>query len=224
MLISFPGTRVFVPKCDSQKMDMLEISGIEDYRLLPRNSFGYPEPEDFTSRASGEFVQLHAFIDRSEHLGIAAIEEGLDLVIMPGLAFDGQGWRIGYGKGYYDRFLLAYAKARGEQPFKSTFVRSALIIPELLISPQPKSRPLPRRANRDWSCPQSRPRPETGPCCGTRACHSLSAVDILLYTRFILQDTSSQPRFTASESQDSQPSRRVCNHQSPFSTTDRGFQ
>ena len=34
-----------------------------------------------------------------------ANREEIDIVLVPGIAFDQKGYRIGFGKGYYDRFL-----------------------------------------------------------------------------------------------------------------------
>jgi 5-formyltetrahydrofolate cyclo-ligase len=39
------------------------------------------------------------------HSGVPAVPEEIDLVVIPLLAFDEFGNRMGYGKGYYDRFL-----------------------------------------------------------------------------------------------------------------------
>jgi 5-formyltetrahydrofolate cyclo-ligase len=37
--------------------------------------------------------------------GIDISPEDIDMIIVPLLAFDKKGYRVGYGKGYYDRFL-----------------------------------------------------------------------------------------------------------------------
>ena len=54
-----------------------------DKTKIIKNSWGIPEPEN------GEIVP----------------EESLDLVVIPMIVFDKIGNRIGYGKGFYDRFL-----------------------------------------------------------------------------------------------------------------------
>lgn len=41
----------------------------------------------------------------SEPIGEPFASELIDVVLVPGLVFDARGYRLGYGKGYYDRFL-----------------------------------------------------------------------------------------------------------------------
>lgn len=45
---------------------------------------------------------------------------GLDLILVPGLLFDKMGQRLGHGRGYYDRYLLA-----AEASYPSKFGKSA---------------------------------------------------------------------------------------------------
>ena len=81
------GKKCYVPCCTQASMQMLRLHDIADFHSLKRNSWGIPEPT-LEGRENA--------IDNAD---------GLDLVIMPGMAFDIDGNRIGYGKGYYDRFL-----------------------------------------------------------------------------------------------------------------------
>ncbi|HPW99729.1 MAG TPA: 5-formyltetrahydrofolate cyclo-ligase [Sedimentibacter sp.] len=74
--------RVVVPYTDTVSTVLIpsEITGESDLKL---NSFGYSEPKKVSP---------------------VNIEE-IDLVIIPGLVFDKNLNRIGFGKGYYDRIL-----------------------------------------------------------------------------------------------------------------------
>lgn len=57
---------------------------LTDNTRLVKNSFGIPEPVD----------------------GIEVLPEKIDVVFLPLLAYDTNGNRVGYGKGFYDNFLL----------------------------------------------------------------------------------------------------------------------
>lgn len=76
------GKRVAVPKVIGDEMVFIyieDLSGIEDgYCGIPEPAGDGPVAQDPTA-----------------------------LVLMPGIAFDAQGRRIGYGGGFYDRFLAA---------------------------------------------------------------------------------------------------------------------
>lgn len=76
--------RVAVPKSELETNRMQHFL-LELHTHCPENSWGIPEPQ-------GNDLQ--------------SIEEReIDLVLLPLLAFDRRGERVGYGKGYYDRFL-----------------------------------------------------------------------------------------------------------------------
>lgn len=55
----------------------------------------------------------------------------LGVVLVPGLAFDPKGYRLGYGQGFYDRFLGQL----NQQTLTVGLVAEALIVPELPHDP-----------------------------------------------------------------------------------------
>ncbi|MFG0327183.1 MAG: 5-formyltetrahydrofolate cyclo-ligase [Phycisphaerales bacterium JB037] len=58
-----------------------------------------------------ETVESGRFGVREPAAGAAAVEPGeIDLVLVPGLAFDDRGGRLGRGAGFYDRFLRRVAR------------------------------------------------------------------------------------------------------------------
>ena len=82
------GKRVALPRCTGQG-DIVPKEIKEIHADLEKSSFGIYEP-----RQSQEDVRL----------------EEIDLVVVPGVAFDKKQNRLGRGKGYYDRFLKKLPK------------------------------------------------------------------------------------------------------------------
>ena len=83
------GKHVFVPRYSvtDRYMDLLRVESVTDVLSLPETKWGVRQPSmDDQSRDN-------------------ALQTGLDVLIVPGLAFSRDGARLGKGGGFYDRFL-----------------------------------------------------------------------------------------------------------------------
>jgi 5-formyltetrahydrofolate cyclo-ligase len=92
------GKNVFVPFIDGPTMHMLKTPSLADVKSFPSNRWGIPEPPSLEGRENG----LHYL---GTLLKPALDGKGLDLIVVPGVAFDRDMNRLGHGKGYYDHFI-----------------------------------------------------------------------------------------------------------------------
>lgn len=82
ILTLFPAAKIYWPRIDATNFSM-SAHQLSDNAIFETNQYGIEEPVD------GNLIG----------------PEKLDLVFVPLVAFDRGGFRVGYGKGYYDRFL-----------------------------------------------------------------------------------------------------------------------
>ena len=106
-------------------MNMVSLHSEADYESLQPDAWGIPTPSLET------IEQRKHCLNEIESEGAAQTShdiENLDLIIMPGVAFDTSRGRLGHGKGFYDYFLQRYqnraalAGKESEKPFLGTFV------------------------------------------------------------------------------------------------------
>jgi 5-formyltetrahydrofolate cyclo-ligase len=83
--ISFPDTSIAVPFVIPGTREM-EHYLLDSETILIHNQWKIPEPDPLTSTKISS--------------------ETIDVILVPLLAFDLKGFRVGYGGGYYDRFLV----------------------------------------------------------------------------------------------------------------------
>ncbi|GAA5923442.1 5-formyltetrahydrofolate cyclo-ligase [Sporobolomyces koalae] len=90
--------RVYIPYCpieDKTTMKMLRLKDVGHFEGLKLNRWGIRELDP--NEIEG--------LEDAEH----PIAGGLDLILVPGLAFDRQRRRLGHGRGYYDRYITTCA-------------------------------------------------------------------------------------------------------------------
>ncbi len=82
----------------------------------------------------GEPLKAAQFGQPEPEVVALADESRLDVVLLPLLAFDRRGYRIGYGKGFYDRFLSRLAR-EGINPFRIGLAFSSQMVEEVPADP-----------------------------------------------------------------------------------------
>lgn len=105
------GDRVLIPKIGANTS--LQLHEFNDEESLVPGIWGIPEP-----RADSAIWPVSRWNE-------------IDLVLVPGLAFDTQGGRIGFGGGYYDRFI---AKLDSLNDGQSHTMLAALVLKEQLMA------------------------------------------------------------------------------------------
>lgn len=72
-------------------------------KTLPERQLNFYEVDEDTT------YQLSAFGVEEPVNNLAVAKNDIDLILVPGLIFSKKGYRIGFGKGYYDRFLEGFS-------------------------------------------------------------------------------------------------------------------
>ena len=111
------GKKVFIPYIHNtgrseggkpvSTMDMLHLRDENDYQSLTPDKWGIPSID--ASSVDGR-VNCFGGQGLSREQSESSATAGLDIVLVPAVAFDRDMNRLGHGKGYYDNFISQYRK------------------------------------------------------------------------------------------------------------------
>ncbi len=98
---------IVIPRCNP-KMKEMTFHTLTSFQELETVYYGLFEPKEETTQVSSEQIEL---------------------LIVPGLIFNSSGYRIGFGGGYYDRYLQTFHGSTLSLAFSPQIVEHRLIEP-----------------------------------------------------------------------------------------------
>ncbi len=107
------GKKVYIPRVEPQGIDFYQLYQLED--LIP-SKLGIPEPiaketdRYITNDKDTEKSNIELSKPSEDNKKLSSKLPYRNLMLLPGLAFDPNGNRIGYGAGYYDKYLSSHPK------------------------------------------------------------------------------------------------------------------
>lgn len=107
---------VYIPRyfTGGNHMEMVQLYDMDDYSSLPLTKWNIKQPKDDEARPE-------------------ALDHGLDLMLVPGLAFTLSGSRLGRGAGYYDTYLSKAAE-KSIRPLTVALAFREQIVTEIPVS------------------------------------------------------------------------------------------
>jgi 5-formyltetrahydrofolate cyclo-ligase len=95
-------------------MDMLRLESMEEFESLRPDKWGIPSLDKASIPLKQNCLGGSGVLPERPRGSTSDL--GLDLVVMPGMAFDTELRRLGHGKGYYDYFLNNYSREIAGSP------------------------------------------------------------------------------------------------------------